>query len=75
MSQTYRLASGGRIDRSKVLNFTFNGKTYQGYAGDSLAAAGEAIGLAHTFSPWPLAVDGALLCLPPAVTCGFSPIL
>ncbi|HAB02383.1 MAG TPA: sarcosine oxidase subunit alpha, partial [Pseudomonas sp.] len=39
MSQTYRLASGGRIDRSKVLNFTFNGKTYQGYAGDSLAAA------------------------------------
>ena len=25
MSQTYRLASGGRIDRSKVLNFTFNG--------------------------------------------------
>ena len=28
MSQTYRLASGGRIDRSKVLNFTFNGKTF-----------------------------------------------
>lgn len=39
MSQTYRLASGGRIDRSKVLNFSFNGKTYQGYAGDTLAAA------------------------------------
>ena len=45
MSQTYRLASGGRIDRSKVLNFTFNGKTCQGYAGDSLAAAFLATGV------------------------------
>ena len=39
MSQTYRLASGGRIDRSKVLNFNFNGQTYQGFEGDTLAAA------------------------------------
>ncbi len=35
-----RLASGGRlIDRSKVKNFTFNGKKMQGYEGDTLAAA------------------------------------
>ncbi len=39
MSQVNRLARGGRIDRSQPLNFTFNGQTYQGYAGDSLAAA------------------------------------
>nr|WP_322939997.1 sarcosine oxidase subunit alpha [Pseudomonas sp. s4] len=39
MSQVNRLAKGGRIDRSQPLSFTFNGQTYQGYAGDSLAAA------------------------------------
>ncbi|MBF0676771.1 sarcosine oxidase subunit alpha [Pseudomonas sp.] len=39
MSQINRLPSGGRIDRSKVLSFTFNGQRYQGFAGDTLAAA------------------------------------
>jgi sarcosine oxidase subunit alpha len=39
MSQTNRLSSGGRIDRNKVLTFTFNGQSYKGYEGDSLAAA------------------------------------
>ena len=39
MSQVNRLAQGGRIDRSQALSFTFNGQTYQGFAGDSLAAA------------------------------------
>lgn len=39
MSQVNRLAKGGRIDRSQALSFTFNGQTYQGFAGDSLAAA------------------------------------
>src|SRR5678815_5765333 len=37
--QTFRLAFGGRIDRSKPLHFTFNGSAYQGYAGDTLASA------------------------------------
>jgi len=38
MSQ--RLSSGGRlIDRSKPLEFTFNGKRLQGFAGDTLASA------------------------------------
>ena len=35
-----RLNKGGRlIDRSKAVEFTFNGKTMRGYAGDTLAAA------------------------------------
>ena len=39
MSQTHRLPNGGRVDRTKVLSFTFNGQQYKGYEGDSLAAA------------------------------------
>ncbi len=39
MSQTHRLPNGGRVDRNKVLTFTFNGQQYKGYEGDSLAAA------------------------------------
>ena len=35
----YRLAEGGRIDRTKPLRFTFNGAVYEGYAGDTLASA------------------------------------
>jgi len=34
-----RLASGGRIDRTQPLSFRFDGKVYQGVAGDSLASA------------------------------------
>ncbi len=34
-----RLASGGRIDRSRPLRFTFNGRSYAGFAGDTLASA------------------------------------
>ncbi len=39
MSQSRRLVKGGRIDRDKPLSFVFNGKTYQGYEGDTLASA------------------------------------
>lgn len=35
----HRTADGGRIDRSKPLTFTFNGRPYTGYAGDTLASA------------------------------------
>ncbi len=35
----YRLASGGLVDRSKPLSFTFDGKGYQGFVGDTLASA------------------------------------
>lgn len=34
-----RLAKGGRIDRAQPLNFTFDGKTFTGFAGDTLASA------------------------------------
>ena len=37
--QTRRLPSGGRIDRSKPLSFSFNGHAYTGFAGDTLASA------------------------------------
>ena len=38
MTQSNRI-DGGLIDRSAPLNFTFNGKTMQGYQGDTLASA------------------------------------
>ena len=37
--QRHRLAAGGRIDRSRPLSFTFNGRRFEGYAGDTLASA------------------------------------
>ena len=37
--QPNRLDAGGRIDRSKPLSFSFNGKVYRGFAGDTLASA------------------------------------
>ncbi|ASJ72711.1 sarcosine oxidase subunit alpha family protein [Granulosicoccus antarcticus] len=39
MQQRNRLSSGGRIDRSKPLAFTFDGRRMQGYEGDTLASA------------------------------------
>ena len=38
-SQSNRLPTGGRIERSKLLEFSFNHKRFQGYQGDSLASA------------------------------------
>jgi sarcosine oxidase subunit alpha len=37
--QRFRLDSGGRIDRARPLAFTFDGRRYGGYAGDTLASA------------------------------------
>ena len=39
MSPSFRTASGGRIDRRQSLRFTFDGRTYVGYQGDTLASA------------------------------------
>ncbi|QND45930.1 sarcosine oxidase subunit alpha family protein (plasmid) [Rhizobium lusitanum] len=36
---SYRLPAGGRIDRSKTINFTFDGKVLTGHPGDTLASA------------------------------------
>ena len=38
MSQPYRI-HGGQLDRSQALRFTWNGKTFTGFAGDTLASA------------------------------------
>ncbi len=35
----YRLDKGGRIDRTRVVTFQFNGRELQGFAGDTLASA------------------------------------
>ena len=37
--QSHRLASGGLIDRSTPLSFSFDGHSFAGYAGDTLASA------------------------------------
>ncbi len=39
IQQPFRAPSGGAINRSKPLNFKFNGKPYTGYQGDTLASA------------------------------------
>ncbi len=36
---SFRTTSGGLIDRTRPLNFTFDGKPYQGFAGDTVASA------------------------------------
>jgi sarcosine oxidase subunit alpha len=38
-AQTNRLNSGGRIDRSRAVSFSFDGRLYSGFAGDTLASA------------------------------------
>ena len=42
---TRRLSAGGRIDRRKSVSFHFDGRPYQGYAGDTLASALLAAGV------------------------------
>ena len=37
--QPFRLANGGTIDRARPVRFTFEGKPYQGFEGDTLASA------------------------------------
>ncbi|MEX1215014.1 sarcosine oxidase subunit alpha [Saccharospirillum sp.] len=39
MTQSNRLNTGDRIDRAQPVSFQFNGRTYQGYRGDTLASA------------------------------------
>ena len=39
MTQDFRLAAGGRIDREKPMRFLFDGHAYDGFAGDTLASA------------------------------------
>ncbi|MGI9353421.1 MAG: sarcosine oxidase subunit alpha family protein [Rhizobiaceae bacterium] len=39
MTQSNRLPEGGTIDRNKPVTFRFDGKSYHGFAGDTLASA------------------------------------
>ena len=39
MTQDFRLAKGGRIDRDRPIRFLFDGVAYDGFAGDTLASA------------------------------------
>jgi sarcosine oxidase subunit alpha len=52
MSQSHRLAAGGRIDRGTPLQFTFNGKRYEGHGGDTLASALLANGITLVARSW-----------------------
>jgi sarcosine oxidase subunit alpha len=36
---SFRANAGGRVDRTRPLTFIFDGRTYRGFAGDSLASA------------------------------------
>ena len=38
-AQSHRLTQGGRIDRDRPIAFQFDGRTYGGYFGDTLASA------------------------------------
>ena len=52
MKQSHRLPHGGRVDRASPLTFTFNGRTYQGYQGDTLASALLANGVHFVARSW-----------------------
>jgi sarcosine oxidase subunit alpha len=39
MTGAFRTPQGGRIDRTRALHFTFDGRQMQGFAGDTLASA------------------------------------
>ena len=39
MSQSHRTPDLGNVDRTQVINFRYDGKSYQGYRGDTLASA------------------------------------
>src|SRR5919202_3529522 len=39
MTSPFRTADGGRIDRATTVEFTFDGQTYTGHPGDTLASA------------------------------------
>jgi sarcosine oxidase, subunit alpha len=47
-----RLSEGGRIDRSQPVAFTFNGRGYRGFAGDTLASALLANGITLVARSW-----------------------
>ena len=53
MTQAFRIENGGLINRDKKLSFKFNGTTYFGFEGDTLASALLANGCLLYTSPSP----------------------
>ena len=39
MTQPFRATSGGNVNRARQINFSFDGKSYSGFEGDTLASA------------------------------------
>ncbi|WP_460448644.1 sarcosine oxidase subunit alpha family protein [Alsobacter sp. SYSU BS001988] len=39
MSSSFRMPAGGRVDRSREISFSFDGRRYAGHPGDTLASA------------------------------------
>jgi sarcosine oxidase subunit alpha len=52
MSQKFRRPDGGRIDREQPIQFSFNGKSCSGFAGDTLASALLANGIHMVGRSW-----------------------
>ena len=52
MTQDCRLSEGGRIDRARPVTFTFNGKRYRGFHGDTIASALLANGVHFVGRSW-----------------------
>ena len=52
MTQRFRLPRGGRIDRSRMFRFRFDGREYEGHPGDTLAAALLANGVRVVARSW-----------------------
>ena len=47
-----RLSAGGRVQRGTPLRFTFNGRSFEGLAGDTLASALLANGVSLVARSW-----------------------
>ena len=52
MTQPFRLAAGGRIDRGRTVRFRFDGHDYEGHPGDTLASALLANGVRLVARSW-----------------------
>jgi len=66
-----RLASGGAIDRTRTLGFTFDGREYAGLEGDTLASALLANGLAGGFQSPLLGRPRGVMSAGPEEPCAF----
>ena len=69
MKPSFRIESGGRIDRNKPLAFNFNGHRYTGYEGDTLASALLANGVHLTARSFKYHRPRGIVCAGPEEPC------